>query len=159
MREFFRGWRRKVGTVTLGMALGFSGLWVRSLSVRDIAAWKHIHAEFRIRSFEGTLGWQRLAPPSSNTWTGWQSQTNFKGDFFDPWSTFEGFDVILWRWDWLGFSLGSALLDEPEVPRINPEIVVFIVPYWSIVIPLALLAAYLLLSKPRAKKHQVASEV
>ncbi len=30
MREFFRGWRRKVGCVTLVMACGLMGLWIRS---------------------------------------------------------------------------------------------------------------------------------
>ena len=31
MREFFRGWRRKVGVVTLVLACVFTGFWVLSL--------------------------------------------------------------------------------------------------------------------------------
>ena len=35
MGEFFRGWRRKIGMLTLMLALVFMGGWVRSLVVRD----------------------------------------------------------------------------------------------------------------------------
>jgi hypothetical protein len=31
MREFFRGWRRKAGVVSLVMALALAGIWVRGL--------------------------------------------------------------------------------------------------------------------------------
>ena len=37
MREFFRGWRRKIGVVTLLMALVAMGGWVRSLYSVDVA--------------------------------------------------------------------------------------------------------------------------
>eukprot|EP00456_Euglypha_rotunda_P026421 TRINITY_DN212_c0_g1_i1.p2 TRINITY_DN212_c0_g1~~TRINITY_DN212_c0_g1_i1.p2 ORF type:complete len:146 (-),score=16.61 TRINITY_DN212_c0_g1_i1:50-487(-) len=36
MREFFRGWRRKVGCLTLMMALVLMGMWMRSRNVVDI---------------------------------------------------------------------------------------------------------------------------
>jgi hypothetical protein len=32
MGEFFKGWRRKVGVVTLGLACVFAGAWVHSLT-------------------------------------------------------------------------------------------------------------------------------
>ena len=41
MREFFRGWRRKVGVLTLVMALGFMAGWVRSSFSRD---WIRLHS-------------------------------------------------------------------------------------------------------------------
>ena len=36
MREFFQGWRRKVGVVTLVMACVLTAGWVRSFLIRDI---------------------------------------------------------------------------------------------------------------------------
>ena len=33
MRDVFKGWRRKVGVVTLGLACGFAATWVRSFYV------------------------------------------------------------------------------------------------------------------------------
>src|SRR4051812_30603316 len=35
MREFFRGWRRQIGMVTLMTALLFMGIWLRSLDRRE----------------------------------------------------------------------------------------------------------------------------
>lgn len=35
MRDFFKGWRRKVGCVTLVMALACIGLWIRGYDVGD----------------------------------------------------------------------------------------------------------------------------
>lgn len=35
MREFFHGWRRKAGVITLGLALAVMGLWIRSRIVDD----------------------------------------------------------------------------------------------------------------------------
>jgi hypothetical protein len=35
MREFFRGWKRKVGCVTLGLACASAAIWLRSLFVGD----------------------------------------------------------------------------------------------------------------------------
>ncbi|MDB5345631.1 MAG: hypothetical protein JWP89_4008 [Schlesneria sp.] len=35
MREFFRGWRRKTGCITLVMACVVTGLWVRTLFFSD----------------------------------------------------------------------------------------------------------------------------
>ena len=36
MGDFFRGWRRKIGLLSLVLALLFMGVWVRSLSVMDV---------------------------------------------------------------------------------------------------------------------------
>ena len=36
MDEFFRGWRRKIGLVSLMMALSFMGGWIRSFRHADI---------------------------------------------------------------------------------------------------------------------------
>src|SRR5262245_25775563 len=35
MREFFKGWKRKLGVVTLGLACAFAAGWVRSYSEFD----------------------------------------------------------------------------------------------------------------------------
>jgi hypothetical protein len=40
MREFFRGWRRKVGIVLLGLVCAVFGMWMRSRVVYDaISFW------------------------------------------------------------------------------------------------------------------------
>ena len=34
--DFFRGWRQKIGCVTLVVACGFMGLWIRGHGVKDL---------------------------------------------------------------------------------------------------------------------------
>jgi hypothetical protein len=36
MREFFRGWRRKAGLVTLVMACAVMAMWARSRFINDV---------------------------------------------------------------------------------------------------------------------------
>ena len=45
MREFFRGWRRKVGVVTLVLALVFMGGCVRSQAFVDTLTFLEIRGE------------------------------------------------------------------------------------------------------------------
>lgn len=93
MRDFFRGWRWKLGIVTLVMACVFAVGWVRSLSDPDV-----------------------LIDGVGST-KGFVSMTSFDGDFG----------------------------------------IVFFIPYWSIVLPLTLLSACLLLSKrPPVKRSEAA---
>jgi hypothetical protein len=35
MREFFCGWKRKIGISTLGLACGIAMAWVRSIAIAD----------------------------------------------------------------------------------------------------------------------------
>ncbi len=59
---------------------------------------------------------------------------------FNPWK----YQNVEWRTDWIGFHFGAANATAGSIRRVE----FWIVPYWSIVIPLTLLSAYLLLSKP-----------
>jgi hypothetical protein len=98
MREFFWGWKRKCGVVTLLIACVFAAGWVRSCTVDDVF---HL---FGLR-FVSTLGAIE------------RSTVTFRG-------------------------IGSGF-------ALNDVMVFWRVPYWSIVIPLTLLSAWLLLSNPR----------
>jgi hypothetical protein len=64
MLEFFRGWRRKVGIVTLLMSIAFLGMWFRSRVVEDaleIAFWDVLSqngtVSWRLRSFVARAPW------------------------------------------------------------------------------------------------------
>ena len=54
-----------------------------------------------------------------------------------------------WEWCGLGFFKGQAEADDEDESWEKLEMFCLSVPYWSIVTPLTLLSAYLLLSKPR----------
>lgn len=132
MREFFRGWKRKVGCVTLVFACLFSAGWVRSKTVTDVF---HLDSA-RLLSMDGSLlieeGDFAFGLPR---WTcsRWESLS-------------ETFRIVFeWEWHFLGLGKG-AFGDDPPY---------WFVPYWSVVTPLTLLSAWLLLSKPRARKPTI----
>ena len=91
MSEVFRGWRWKIGVVTLVMACGFMAEWVRSYSGLDLIA----VGPREIKSLDGAV----------------------RFSFYDP----------------AQYRMTELLA----------------IPYWSIVIPLTALSAFLLLSMPR----------
>ena len=50
----------------------------------------------------------------------------------------------------MGFHFAKSTIDPPD----RGNLAIWIIPYWSIVIPLTLLSAWLLLSKQRPKTFQ-----
>jgi len=127
MHEFFRPLRRRLGVVTLALACGFMTLWVRSLSALD-----------RITIVrQGIIGEYLVSQDSG---CGWMKEVDFNllsaGVLTDaPYR------------EWCGFKYGMKLIPQGPVCKVNFRMI----PYWSLVIPLTLLSAWLLLSKPRAE--------
>lgn len=144
MRECFRGWRRKIGVLTLMMALVFMGGWVRSFSIKDeISVRKNVGITTHLISNRSRLGWKSVTiddPLSTNfTISFYFAKPAKEHDFY------RGHDVRWkWRWQCCGFEFGRFI---PNGPPWIEEI--WIIPYWSLVIPLTALSAFLLLSKPR----------
>jgi hypothetical protein len=102
MREFFKGWRRKTGVVTLMLACVFMACWVRSQTTYDVLS----VCDCSVLSYSGDFCFDYYARPNSHP-TKWES--------------------------------GAISRDMEFVG----------VPYSFVVLPLTLLSAYLLLSKPR----------
>jgi hypothetical protein len=61
-----------------------------------------------------------------------------------PWSNPE----IKWRFRWFGFGNGS--MDDFSIGDVR----LWTIPYWSLVIPLTILSAWMILSKPKTAKLQ-----
>ena len=156
MGEFFRGWRRKLGCVTLMLALVFTVAWARSEVKYDFVSLHLRRATYKIGSLAGTVRLiQETAPMQREFHMGspllhWSSgdtskllglKTDEHGRRRVDWD--DGYDVK-WRWEWNGFAFGVATRGKFRFEASN-------VPYWSIVIPLTLISAWLLLSKPTSK--------
>lgn len=144
MREFFRGWKRKLGVLTLVLACMFAAGWIRSRSFsegvlhfdggrRSIAMFSHRSA-IHIQQVNYQ---QPAARPVTTVWLR-ESLITEKSLSLDM-------PELKWRWHWGGFGVR-----EFSSQQANLEICV--IPYWSFVIPLTLLSAWLLLSKPRPAK-------
>ena len=156
MADFCKGWRRKIGLVTLALAMMLSAGWVRSFTVRDVYSYTEGRSMITFRSFEGGLGWQRFTPAGMFMSRGWRSDPHFKFAANDPWWRFDNFDEadIDWRWDGAGFSFGAASKKNPPLVR---SLDLWIVPYWVLVLPLIVGSSFLLLIPPA--RLQTASSV
>ncbi|HEY4260326.1 MAG TPA: hypothetical protein VGM98_09200 [Schlesneria sp.] len=162
MREFFRGWRRKVGCVTLALACIVTSLWVRSLSrADDVFLPFGDQATIQLISQKSTLtvrkfvsrfrvGTAKVGPdrilllgvfPPTKSSTGnvaLSADERNRSQLGTPYA---------WKFKVCG--VGLATYEDHQRPL---RVVIFTIPYWSIAIPLTLLSAYLILWKPRKQK-------
>lgn len=154
MGEFFKGWRRKAGLVTLAVALVLMVAWNRSYAIVD-QVWIEDagdQAFHTVVSLQGRLGWVRTIAPRRSMRMDWDSEdlAEFADtDFYDEWS--KELYAIERRIEWAGFRFGAAL--ETPLFHLKPMVCAFI-PYWALILPLTLLSAWLLLTKPRKAKSQ-----
>jgi len=154
MGEFFTGWRRKVGCVTLMMALAFARGWVRSPLYNDAVEFECGNLFLTLASNQNGLWWVTSELPGGFYQPGilrGKSQTFALPGHRSPFSDDPFGHLTRWfwvteqRWDWGGFHYGRYC-DERPIGGIR--LTFRIIPHWSIVWPLTLLSAWLLLSKP-----------
>ena len=134
MGEFFRGWRRKVGVLTLGFAVLAMLAWVRSLTIRDEI---EIAFESRVQSIAsqaGTIDWQVK-----------QWQNNFLPNETFQWNT-SPTDPRIPRALWLRTIQSDMIFNGKKLAWSGHGTRI---PYWMCVVPLTAISAFLLLSKPR----------
>ena len=138
MPNYFRGWRRKLGVLTLVIACVSTVGWVRSFAIGDL--FELITGQGTIHEFaseSGAIQWRCCGESEiyfSPFWESWKIAEIPDGRFIEPKSSHS---II--RYADEPTSCGNASC-----------------PYCMIVIPLNLLSAYLLLSKPRdARPTQV----
>ncbi|MEI8383777.1 MAG: hypothetical protein WCJ09_26925 [Planctomycetota bacterium] len=135
MGDFFHGWRRKAGCVTLVMACVVMAMWVRSHNMVDGITFSIGDRHHAIGSMQHGIAW-----------FGWDLIHK------DEWG-FQSHSV-----DELGFqSMSLSMIVEEwnrsaQKAEANPN--AWAIRYWSIVLPLTLLSAYLILWKPRKRKAE-----
>jgi len=162
MGEFFRGWKRKIGCVTLLMALVAMVECVRTSSVPDFYTvdfgrngdlWIVSHNNLASLSLQSLVGRRIRHVVVSNGNQGYKPSE------------------YQWRWhgEGLGFRIGTGLLiqdrkdidvsfNEKNITAEEFDVAMIDVTYWSIVIPMTLISAFLLLSKPRQSTQMKITE-
>lgn len=164
MGEFLRGWRRKIGVVTLLLACMFLAGWLRSALAEDSLSirldkwteqrfvssafgvcWLKVHtAGFKMETLTGEKSWIRFksiqSPPPKQRFRPYYVGVDYK---------------ICQVFDKSGFIFGRTFLDEVFF---DVEDTFWVFPYWSIVLPLTALSAFLLLSKPRRSSFKELNE-
>lgn len=150
MRDFFKSWKRKAGCVALVLACGLLAGSMRTQFVVDefrFGDWQD-SASFLVNC-GNSITWMRthkqkqvsLAPK----WT--QGPSRFHKPDYVEWLLSGEWEAD-WKWCWLGFESGSLTRI-----RFGMTLTYWRVSYWSVILPLTLLSAYLLFSKPRSPKH------
>ncbi|MDB5344449.1 MAG: hypothetical protein JWP89_2826 [Schlesneria sp.] len=72
MKDFFHGWRRKIGYVTLALALALAAIWVRSTRIDDAIRFTIADRTNLLRSSERGLhwyAWDKKWTVATPTWT------------------------------------------------------------------------------------------
>ena len=147
MREFFQGWRRKAGLVTLAMACVLATVWMRSQSKADcvvLPIGKSVLCNFASDQFGLRFVWTNRFPNPSSFSTNWTSQPL---DRLPKRTRPLDENSPSYEWNVCGVHFGS---DEVNLSRMHFGVCV--VPYCHVVLPLTLLSAWLLLIKPRPAK-------
>ena len=129
MREFFHGWRRKVGCVTLVMALALNGAWIRSHVVYDNVTFVMGGQQQMIHLQRGEIIWW---------WWNLNGAPQKRGRVNIAHAHGEDGIPDLWR------NAASLAIDGQMIQGTS-------IPCLPFSFPLTLLSAYLLLWKPRKR--------
>ena len=151
--RFLKGWKRKVGMATLVMACLFTMGWVRSFFYHEGFAIpsRTQSASHSLWSNQDGLSWvKEMCLDNPDHWKDNQS-FQWGSRRQSGKSVLDGFGTI--RHNLLGFEVFDIsyrhvnLQSGPNGDRV--QMIVWIIPYWSISTPLALLAVWMLIFKPR----------
>jgi len=134
MTDIFYGWRRKAGCITLVMALLFMSVWIRSTFKGDFS-----------RREWGPVSYVFISAEGEMKGLSWNSSGGFRGN-----------DISFGLSP--GYLLRSHAATAVDLRTANVPFHEFRLQYWSIVIPLTMLSACLLLAKPRVAKPKIVHE-
>lgn len=141
MREFFRGWRRKTGCVTLVVACLLMVGWMRSRANLDTVSVPIFNRLHLLGSVNGELAWLSV------DWLGyevWQRKTSHVTEITIPaWSTEVTLTDVMER---LSRGLEDDAKMRGEKNGRSPRL--WLISYRSAILALTLLAAHLILWVP-----------
>ena len=137
--------------VTLAMACVLTVGWMRSSLVEDVLVIPQRESHLTIVSVQGQLGSLIMAEGYFEKGLKWISADVAKFGGEDVFDAVLGIDTARPQWTWLGFRVGAGRTFG-FVGGVEDRFEFWIVPYWSLVLPLTLLSAWLILGKIRKAK-------
>jgi hypothetical protein len=145
MGYYFKGWRRNTGVVTLVMACVAMGGWVRSAHVEDdiqilIPIFNFLSVDSGDQTFCIIVGQHSRNDLPLASWE--TSLPSLPMRQYEP-----TYEMSFW-------GIGVFVVDD----MLFFDYSGVFAPYWAVVIPLTLLSAFLLLSKPRKSTKNKAIE-
>ena len=158
MGDFFHGWRRKTGCITLGLACVFMWVWLRGYVVQDDINFgngkdvEHYHSLILARN---GFRWEYRESDDLLGYLRWWNCVRPSAEADDPLYGYVLPMVIDSKWQLCGFSFGKFHDPEGVEVRVNW----WTIPYWSITIPSTLISFWLLLSMPRKSNQKKIAEL
>ena len=158
MGEFFRGWKRKTGMLTLVLACVFMAGWVRSsFFIEGLVIPLGMKSSASLVSSDSSLIW--LTQQGDGFFSFPNIVSRRLSDIDDR--IFEN-PLFEWRWKRCGFGIGACVDGTRQVGnqmiQMTPGTVA-VVPCWSVTIPLMLVSMWLLVfSKPSQSIPQSTSQ-
>jgi hypothetical protein len=143
MRDFFHGWRRKVGCALLLVAIGLCILWVRSELVHGTLSISTSTRSHLLTSLYGRLIWETTESAAEDLFLWNSHEANF--DWLSPWVR----KGLLPTRELAGFEYGAQ---DPDSARDEGYYGWVIIPYSWQILPMTLLSAYLIASGKRVIK-------
>ncbi len=148
MEDFFKQWRRKIGLMTLLLACLLTAAWGRGHKTTDIITFEFEGGVSHcFHTSRDGLMWERYSARARSVDQGihwFQYPVKYSGRVF-PFEEQEWLLInqLSSRRQLLGFDFGEWR------ERIHADygVIYFIVPYWSIILPLTLLSTRLILTK------------
>ena len=158
MREVFRGWRRKTGCICLLFALIWTAIWLRSRLEVDFVTIRSSRTFDRLSTPSQGLKWERLQavrapdfPPTARfEWKSYRVTTSFRTSAFDMLQGIQSSYTTTSTWQAGGFQCDVGYYGGAMFVKYG----FWVIPYWSLTTVPTLLAAFLLLGKPRPRDMQ-----
>jgi hypothetical protein len=157
MREFFRGWRQKVGVLTLLLACLFMAGWVRSLTtfsqvICPLATHNYVSFVFHRQSFRVVLEFDEV---ESSSW----SDSSFFSMPIDKIKEIEP-EWMEWGENPENFCLNMPFRLRRKADWVHPQtycVRTVSLTYWPIALPLTAMSTILLISNPRLRNRALKS--
>jgi hypothetical protein len=143
MSEFFKPWRRRIGIVMLVFALVFLGGWVRSQSTVDVISFRSgTYLHHWLASDARFICWTRQYEKYSDSVWEVPEYSNSKRDASHDFRRDPNIK-------WYGALREFGVFEYPASQFQGNSMATWLIPYWYVILPLALLSTYLLFVKPR----------
>ena len=151
MQEFFRGWRRSLGVLTLLLACLVVAALVRGNVATDRFLLGNAKGYQAVEVRESCLllgrvqAFGNVSVGPANFWTIFPKNRNWGSALYGMHLTPTN-EQWEWRWNRFGFDFGRTRINNGGN---DTQLTLWAIPYWSIILPLTLLSAWLLFSKAR----------
>jgi len=159
MGDYFKPLRRKLGVATLAIACVLMGGWVRSLETADHFCRLKRKSYTELVSTGGVIVWRELTLMKKETETslghppnGYSQSKSWGVQVFPDNTEHKGWDKES------DFQLAGFIFLTATAKWNDIQMAIWVIPYWSIVIPLTLISFWLLLSKPRKSTSKKITE-